>query len=197
MVDIKILFKGGKISRISETELKRYCDFFENSYTENKDKLLFLDSRQLLRNCPLFSGLETLNKCLRVSNKDNLEHCKFNLLKFPRWPIISGYYSMHDITKLLLAKKFGIKVDFEVHSTTIKVLDYLIKNKDILKLIERGYREFISLANDLAYAKKERSKTQYYTGTKFMHEEYLKKSEDFYKNFVLIYIDRIRGLLKE
>jgi len=60
MVDIKILFKGGKISRISETELKRYCDFFENSYTENKDKLLFLDSRQLLRNCPLSSGSETL-----------------------------------------------------------------------------------------------------------------------------------------
>src|SRR3989344_6691713 len=53
------------------------------------------------------------------SYKDNLEHSKANLTKFSRWAIISGYYAMHDITKLLLAKKFRIKVESEVHATTI------------------------------------------------------------------------------
>lgn len=61
------------------------------------------------------------------SYSDNLEHSKANLIKFPHWAIISGYYAMHDITKLLLAKKFRIKIEFEVHATTIKVLRELIK----------------------------------------------------------------------
>lgn len=42
------------------------------------------------------------------SYKDNLEHSKANIIQSPRWSIISGYYAMHDITKLFLAKKFGI-----------------------------------------------------------------------------------------
>jgi len=45
------------------------------------------------------------------SYKDNFEHSKANISSFPRWSIISGYYSMHDITKLLLAKKFRLKIE--------------------------------------------------------------------------------------
>jgi len=130
------------------------------------------------------------------SYSDNLEHSKANLIKFPRWAIISGYYAMHDITKLLLAKKFRIKIEFEVHATTIKVLRELIKNKQIINLIEEGYREFLNLANDLSEAKKERIKAQYYTGTKFMHDEYLKKANEFYKNIVSEYLEKIKELLK-
>ena len=69
-----------------------------------------------------------------------------------------------------------VKIEFEVHATTIKVLKELIKSKQILDLIEKGYKEFLSLANDLAEAKDERVKVQYYTGTGFMHEEYIKRS---------------------
>ncbi|MFH1364637.1 MAG: hypothetical protein ABIH52_03185 [Candidatus Aenigmatarchaeota archaeon] len=159
MVKIEALLEEEKISKISEIELDRYVNFFENSYM------------------------------------DNLEHSKANLESFPRWAIISGYYAMHDATKLLLAKKFRIKVDLEVHATTIKVLRELVRNKEILALIERGYREFISLANDLAEAKKERVKMQYYTGTEFMHKEYLKRSKEFYDSVVLKYVDKIRRLL--
>ncbi len=130
------------------------------------------------------------------SYKDNLEHCKSNINTFPRWSIISGYYAMHDITKLFLAKKFRIKIDFEVHATTIKVLSELIKNKEILNLIQRGYNEFISLANDLAEAKKERTNVQYYTGTEFMKEVYRKKSDEFLKNVVLSYLEKLQELLK-
>lgn len=104
MVKIETLFKEGKIRRISEIELERYTNFFQNSYG------------------------------------DNLEHSKAVLDKFPRWSIISGYYAMHDITKLLLAEKFRIKVELEVHATTIKVLRELVKNKGILNLMEKGYR---------------------------------------------------------
>ncbi|MBU1203633.1 MAG: hypothetical protein KKG60_01035 [Nanoarchaeota archaeon] len=130
------------------------------------------------------------------SYEDNLRHSKTNLSKFPRWAIISGYYAMHDITKLLLAKKFRIKIEFEIHATTIKVLRELIKNKELLNLIERGYKEFLTLAQDLNEAKNERIKAQYYTGTKFMHKEYEGKAKEFYENIVLNYLEKIRGLLK-
>ncbi|MBI3623111.1 hypothetical protein HY212_03470 [Candidatus Pacearchaeota archaeon] len=160
MVKIENLINEGKISKISELEIERYVNFFENSY------------------------------------KNNLKHSKANLKSFPRWSTISGYYAMHDITKLLLAKKFRLKIEFEVHATTIKALKELIKNKEILTLIEKGYKAFISLANDLAEARKERVKVQYYTGTKFMHEEYKKRAEEFYKTIVLKYIGKIKELLK-
>jgi hypothetical protein len=87
------------------------------------------------------------------SSKDNLEHSKATIKTFPRWSIISGYYAMHDITKLLIAKKFRLKIELEVHATTIKVLRVLLKDREIIELIEKGYKEFISLANDLAEAK--------------------------------------------
>lgn len=130
------------------------------------------------------------------SYTDNLEHSNANLTRFPRWAIISGYYAMHDITKLLLAKKFRIKIEFEVHATTIKVLRELIKNREILALIEKGYREFLTLAQDLDEAKRERIKAQYYTGTEFMHGEYRKRALKFYHDTVLKYIEKIKELLK-
>jgi len=129
------------------------------------------------------------------SYKDNLEHSKSIKESFPRWSIISGYYAMHDITKLLLAKKFRLKIELEVHATTIKVLNELIHDKQLLEMIESGYREFLFLANDLAEGKKERVKTQYFTGTDYMKEEYRKRAEEFLKNIVEPYIEKIRRLL--
>ena len=159
MVKIEILIAEGKVVKISELELSRYANFFENSYEEN------------------------------------LEHSKAVVLTYPRWSIISGYYAMHDITKLLLAKNFSLKIELEVHATTIKVLAELIKNAELLRLIEAGYNEFISLANDLATAKKERVKAQYYTGTKFMKEEYGKRASEFMSEVVAPYVERIKLLL--
>ena len=129
------------------------------------------------------------------SSKDNLEHCKATIKTFPRWSIISGYYTMHDITKLLIAKKFRLKMELEVHATTIKVLRMLIKDRVVTRLIEKGYKEFISLANDLAEAKKQRTKAQYYTGTAFMKERFQKMSEEFLLDTVNPYVERIKKLL--
>ena len=139
--------------------------------------------------------LERYISFFRESCEDNARHAEANMASYPRWSIISGYYAMHDATKLFLSKSFRIKIDFEVHSTTIKVLKELIDNKEILNLIERGYKEFLSLANDLAEAKKNRVKMQYYTGTKFMKEEYSKKAEEFHNAIVLVYLEKIRRLL--
>ncbi|MBI2666239.1 hypothetical protein HYX13_01365 [Candidatus Woesearchaeota archaeon] len=131
------------------------------------------------------------------SYQDNLAHGKAVLETFPRWSIISGYYAMHDITKLLLAKKFRLKVEFEVHATTIKVLKELIENKEIQQLIEKGYQEFISLANDLAEAKKERVKSQYYTGTEYFIKDYQRRAKSFLKELVEPYLLKINALLEE
>ncbi len=159
MVKLEMFEKEGKISRIKETELKRYIEFFTESY------------------------------------KDNLRHSESNKESYPRWSIISGYYAMHDISKLLIAKVFRFKVDFEVHATTIRVLRELLKDKETLKLIEDGYEEFTNLANELSDAKKERVKVQYYTGTEFMKEKYKKRAADFYKNNVEPYIDKIKAII--
>lgn len=131
------------------------------------------------------------------SYKENLEHCKFNLDKFPRWSIISGYYAMHDITKLLIAKKLKIKIDFEVHSTTIKILKEIIKDNYLNELLIRGHKEFLNLANDLEEAKKQRTKSQYYTGTKFLKEQYLKRARWFYETIVIDYLRKINKILEE
>ena len=131
------------------------------------------------------------------SYKNNLEHSKFVLEKFPRWSIISGYYAMHDIAKLFLAKEFRLKIDYEVHATAIKVLRELIKNKEILKLIEKGYEEFINLANDLAEAKKDRVKVQYYTGTEYMEQEYGKRAKGFLSKIVEPFLSKINKLIEK
>ncbi len=129
------------------------------------------------------------------SFRDNLQHCKTVIESFPRWSIISGYYAMHDITKLLLAKKFRLKIDAEVHSTTIKVLREVVRNRSLLNLMERGRKEFIYIANDLAEAKNERVKVQYYTGTEFMKTEYRKRSREFLHDVVIPYLERMKKLV--
>ena len=126
---------------------------------------------------------------------ENIEHCKKNLNEFPRWSVISEYYAMHDITKLLIAKQFMIKIDFKVHLTTIQVLRELIKNKELAISLQKSYKEFLILANDLDEAKNERTKAQYYTGTAFMKEEYKKRAKDFLDE-VIIYINKIKEILK-
>ena len=99
--------------------------------------------------------------------------------------------------KAAYSKKFRLKIELEVHATTIKVLRTLIKDMKITALIEKGYREFISLANDLAEAKKQRTNAQYYTGTGFMKERFQKMSEEFLLETVNPYMERIRMLLGE
>jgi hypothetical protein len=130
------------------------------------------------------------------SYKDNLNHSKENLEKFPRWSIISGYYAMHDLAKLFIVKKFRIKIKKEVHSTTIKVLKILSRRKDLIRLLEIGYREFHDLISELEIARKERIKVQYYTGTPYLQQVYIKRSKWFLENIVEKFIAKMTRLIK-
>lgn len=161
MVKIEILEEERKISRIKETELERYVEFFTESY------------------------------------QDNLKHSESNIEPYPRWSIISGYYAMHDVSKLLIAKVYRLKIEREVHATTIKVLRELLKDEETLKLIEEGYEEFQGLADELNDAKKERVKVRYYTGTKFMKEKYKKRASEFHDHVVKKYVEKIKEILEK
>lgn len=126
---------------------------------------------------------------------DNLEHSRYVLEKHPRWSIISGYYAMHDITKLLLAKQYSIKINqHEVHATTILVLSEILKEADTIDLLKDGYDEYRNFAQTLSMAKKERGKAQYYTGTSYMFSYYREKSGKFLDNTVDPYILRMKTL---
>ena len=129
-----------------------------------------------------------------ISYKENLEHCRFVIEKYPRWSIISGYYAMHDLTKLFLADKFSIKIDFNVHQTTLDVFKELIKDKEIISMLALGYDELIKMMNDLAVARKQRTKAQYYTGTKFMHEKYRQEARLFFDKTVIPFIQKLKSL---
>jgi len=130
------------------------------------------------------------------SYEENLGHCRAVLTTFPRWSIISGYYAMHDITKLFLAKKFQIKIDAKVHKTTIKITEEITEDKQLLKLLKIGYEEFIKIAADLTEARNKRQKAQYYTGSEFMKEKYKQEAEIFLNKTVSVYIEKINSMLK-
>jgi len=101
---------------------------------------------------------------------------------------------MHDLAKLFLADKFSIKIELNVHQTTIDILRELIKNKQVIDMLNLGYSEFTKLLNDLAIAKKQRTKAQYYTGTKFMKEKYKEEANIFLYKTVLPFIEKVKTI---
>ena len=191
MTKIEFLFKKKRISWISDLELERYVNFFENSYKDNLKHSEFVIQQfprwSIMDNCVTYISFNRSYTDRKLQNKCGISYAVF---------YISGYYAMHDITKLFFVKKHRIKVDFKVHVTTIALLKELIKNKEILNLIKTGYKEFLNLALDLQEAKKERIKMQYYTGTKFLEEEYKTKALYFHQEIVIKYLEKIKELLK-
>ena len=131
------------------------------------------------------------------SSDDNLKHSWSVAETFPRWSIISGYYAMHDRTKLFLARRFRLKIELEVHSTTIKVLQEVLRDREILLLMEKGYQEFIALANDLAEAKKERVKSQYYTGSAYMKQAYKQRAAVFLRETIEPFLQKVNKLMEQ
>ena len=141
---------------------------------------------------------------------EDLKHSEKNMLEFPRWSIISGYYAMHNITKLFLAKEFGIKINSpRIHEKTICAIEEFLKDatlkEKIIKMLkeaeniyfnaERLKEKAIPLL--LKKGREERIKSQYYT------EDYSKKPDTnskkaayFLETIVLPYIKIVEVLLK-
>ncbi len=129
------------------------------------------------------------------SYKDNLDHCEYVMDSYPRWGIISGYYAMHDITKLYIAKDYRIKIEADVHRTAIEVLNVILTDDEVVALFESGYQEYRNMAGELDSAKRERAKAQYYTGTPFSSTEFKRKSRKFHDEKVVPYIEKINVLI--
>lgn len=136
---------------------------------------------------------------LSQTYQDNLQASLFNLEKFPRWSIISGYYAMHDISKLYLAIKYELKFTKpSVHDALIKALKKLISKKDILDLIDKGNEEFIKIQRldyFLAKGKYHREKTQYYTSKSYLKLEVVEIAKHFLEQIVKPYIKIIEEMI--
>ncbi len=144
----------------------------------------------------------------RTAYLDDLKHAEKVALKFPRWSIISGYYAMHDVTKLFLAKKFAIKVSTpKIHEKTIEVLKEKIQDAQtkerLLKLLREAKEVYFNverlkekvLPELLRQGKQQRGQTQYYT------EDYsegrtvdAQKAMYFLETFVKPYVKMIEEL---
>ena len=136
---------------------------------------------------------------LETTYIDNVKASEFMLIKFPRWSIIAGYYAMHDISKLFLAKKYDLKCSPpNVHAGVIQALRELVKRRDIISLLEKAEREYdqiISLHLALLQGKDEREKSQYYTSDAVKPSVALEKASYFLEKLVKPYIKLVEKLL--
>lgn len=138
---------------------------------------------------------------LEIAYKDDARASEYLLVKHPRWSIIAGYYAMHDISKLYLAKKYSLKFSQpQVHAGVVTALRFYVKRKDILDLIEKAekaYDEIISLHLALLQGKDEREKSQYYTSPIISPEVRMQKASYFLEKLVKPYLKLIEELMKK
>lgn len=142
--------------------------------------------------------------------EDDLKQAKET--KSPRWKIIQGYYAMHDITKLILGKKFNIKVKHpEIHAKAIEALEANLKDSKKEKLIEllnKAQEKFKDIELKrldnvielLKQAKRQRGQSQYYTdrfSISIFEERLEKEAEEFMDNVVNPFIEIIKGFLDD
>jgi len=146
----------------------------------------------------------------KTAFEEDLKHAEKNLLDFPRWSIISGYYCMHNLTKLFLAEKFSVKISSpDIHLNAIEALEHFIKDSELKKKLV----DLLKDAKDIYYSaerlkervlpallrrgKQERGKAQYYS------EDYTKeknansqKAAYFLDSIVKPYLKIIRSLME-
>ncbi|MBN2459773.1 hypothetical protein JXB28_05805 [Candidatus Woesearchaeota archaeon] len=120
----------------------------------------------------------------KAAFEEDLRHAEKNILEFPRWSIISGYYCMHDLTKLFLAKEFNIKISSpDIHAKAIEALENLIQDealkKKLITLLKEAKTIYFNaerlkektLPTLLKRGKQERGRAQYYS------EDYTEKAK--------------------
>lgn len=140
--------------------------------------------------------------------KDNLDTAKDNIKKHPRWSIIAGYYAMHDLAKLFLAKRYNLKIVDRVHFATIIALSNVLREdeKELLKAMEmlKKAKEIfdenivgIKPSEVVLYLKKgksEREKAQYYH-PKIDLKEVSVKASCFLKDIAIPFIKLIEKMI--
>ncbi len=146
-------------------------------------------------------------------HRNNYEEDKDMSFKFmelsPKWAIVAGYYALHNLAKLFLAKKYSLRISGKfVHSATIEALKHCFKEKrtldKLIRLLEKAKEKYNSLNLDinaeeilpaiLKDAKKERTKAQYYTHRLLTSKITKQEAESFYKDVVKPFIELIEAL---
>jgi hypothetical protein len=113
--------------------------------------------------------------------KEDLEVAEKLVEISPRWALVAGYYAMHDFAKLFLAKKFNIKISGAfVHIATIEALKKFVE-EEVVNKMNRAFEEVSVLPEFLEFARRERSKSQYYS----------KGYRNIDKNFVKTFLQQI------
>ncbi|MFH1212250.1 MAG: hypothetical protein V1659_04985 [Candidatus Woesearchaeota archaeon] len=142
--------------------------------------------------------------------EEDMRHAEKNILDFPRWSIISGYYSMHNLTKFFLAQEFNIKISSpEIHSKTIFALEYFIRDEKLkirlIELLKEAKNIYYSaerlkektLPVLLKRGKQERGKAQYYSEDYSKQEKTSpRKASYFLENIVKPYVHILTELKK-
>lgn len=129
--------------------------------------------------------------------KDDLKHAEKNLIGFPRWSIISGYYAMHDLAKAYIGKIHNKRIVGEkIHSKVIEALKILMQNKEekekLIELLERAEITFFNAMRlkekiiplMLRAGKEERGKAQYYSTKPDLKDFDSQRAAFFLKNIV-------------
>jgi hypothetical protein len=133
--------------------------------------------------------------------KDNLKAAKDNLALHPRWAIIAGYYAMHDMAKLFLAKQFSLKIgEKRVHLATITALKEALKDETIqaklVDLLEKAENIFSgNITRYLAKGRNEREKVQYYN-FKTDFDKIRNNASSFLKEIAEPFIKILEDLMK-
>ncbi len=125
----------------------------------------------------------------------------------PKWVIISGYYAMHDITKLYLAKIHSLRISGRyVHAAVIVALRKVLESKEVrekaVKLLDeaqkiydvfQSHRKEKIIPSILSGSREERGKAQYYSGKpeKIM----IDKAMRFIEQVVKPYIELIEKMM--
>lgn len=167
-----------------EQEVKKYENYIEQASIKDlleKEKKFYL-------------------KYLKNAYREDLKHSKDVLFSSPKWSIISGYYSMHNISKYLLALLYEKKLTTpNIHEATICALKTLVNNKDVKELIERAeeFADVEPIYYGLIRGKQERNKTQYYIDeTQSNKEITLERANYFLNNISEKYIELVERLIE-
>lgn len=141
--------------------------------------------------------------------KDDLRAAEALFTVSPRWTIIAGYYAMHDIAKLYLAEKHGLKITGRgVHLAAIVALRKVLSDKkameqairllreaeDIYEIFSSPFKEKV-IPVILSKGRDEREKSQYYSD-KYERLAF-EKSAEFNEQVVRPFIELMENMLKD
>lgn len=148
----------------------------------------------------------------QIAYHEDLETARKLLGISARWAVVSGYYSMHTVTKLYLGRAHGLKIAKRfVHDAVIKALERVLQEgetaRKVLELLDEAketyelfdsYRSERVLPQLLRRSKSMRESASYYTTpTQKFDRIYGQRALRFLNEVVEPYISIVEELIKD